>query len=403
MLLDGAYPPDIRVQKEASSLVKAGFRVSVYAARKLNEVEEEYIEGVRVLRMNIPTVSDQFQKKGWHDIMGAFNFFYANIYREVLRIQDEEYSAVHVHDLPLAKTGLALSKKLNCHCVLDLHENYADGLEAWTRWQQNPLKKVKNALLFNQLRWSKYERRMVNLVDYVITSVDEMQARIIAEYSVPTKKTILIPNTEYRDFHKDQIVPEGLIEQFDGYFNICYIGGIGPHRGIDTAIKSMKYVLRDIPNARLNIIGGGSAGTMSVLRNIVRELYLEHAVIFLGQVPFDHVSAYMTHAHINIIPHNSNRQTNAVIPHKLFQSMLSNKPTLVSSCAPLKRTIESCNGGWVFEADNPTSCAQKIIEISSANSNEIARVTRARDCASGPLSWEATAEVLSSFYKEITK
>lgn len=402
MLLDGDFPPDIRVQKEAASLVASGANVTVFSSRRLDAPIEEVVDGVRVVRMNIPSLSDQFNKKGWHDVFGAINFFYRDIYNEVIRLLDANYDAIHVHDLPLARTGIALGRKLHCPCVLDLHENYADGLDVWSGWQKNVLKKVKNALLFSPARWLRYEKRMVHQVDFVIASVQEMQERIIKEHDLSPDKTLLVSNTEYRAFHQDQPVV-GFITEADGNYNITYVGGIGPHRGVDTAIRAMEEVVKHIPKARLNIVGGGSAGTMAHLKQIVIDKKLGEVVVFHGKVPFQSVSACMTQSDINIIPHNSNRQTNAAIPHKLFQSMLSQKPTLVSDCAPLKRIIESCGGGWIFEADNPLSCAQKIMEIHQADSEINIRIGRAYEAASGPLSWESTAESLVAFYQNLVQ
>lgn len=402
MLLDGDFPPDIRVQKEAASLVASGVNVTVFASRRLDAPLEETVDGIRVVRMNIPSLSDQFNKKGWHDVFGAINFFYRDIYNEVIRLLDANYDAIHVHDLPLARTGIALGKKLHCPCVLDLHENYADGLDVWSGWQKNVLKKIKNALLFNPARWLRYEKRMVHQVDFVIASVQEMRERIIQEHGLSATKTLLVSNTEYRDFHHDQDSAD-LFAETDGNYNITYVGGIGPHRGVDTAVRAMKEVVKHIPNARFNVVGSGSAGTMAQLKQIVLDNNLSEVVVFHGKVPFQSVSACMTQSDINIIPHNSNRQTNAAIPHKLFQSMLSQKPTLVSDCAPLKRTIQSCGGGWVFEADNPLSCAHKIVEIHQAGSEKNTRIRRAYEAASGPLSWESTAESLVAFYQKIIK
>ena len=400
MLLDGDFPPDIRVHKEAASLVHAGFNVTVFSSRRLNAPQKEVVDGIMVVRMNIPSQADQFNKKGWHDVFGAINFFYRDIYNEVIRLLDVNYDAIHVHDLPLARTGIALGKKLGCPCVLDLHENYADGLDVWASWQSNPLKRIKNSLLFNPSRWLKYEKRMVHSVDFVIASVLEMQERIMNEHDVNPAKILLVSNTEYRDFHTNR-AKSSVIDESDKFYHVTYIGGIGPHRGVDTAIRAMEEVVKHIPNARLNVIGSGSAGTMAQLKQLVIDNNLGEAVIFHGKVSFENVSACMTSSDINIIPHNSNRQTNAAIPHKLFQSMLSQKPTLVSDCAPLIRTIKSCDGGWVFEADNPLSCAHKIIEIHQSGLEREARTRRAHEAASGPLSWESTAESLVAFYQKI--
>ena len=110
MLLDGDFPPDIRVHKEAASLVNAGFSVTVCASRRLDEPQEGVIDGIRVLRMNIPSLSDQFNKKGWHDVFRLINFFYRDIYNEVIRLLDGNYDAISMQDLPLARTGIPLGE-----------------------------------------------------------------------------------------------------------------------------------------------------------------------------------------------------------------------------------------------------------------------------------------------------
>ncbi|MDC0600745.1 glycosyltransferase family 4 protein, partial [Flavobacteriales bacterium] len=270
-----------------------------------------------------------------------------------------------------------------------------------THWQANPLKRLKNRIFFHQDRWLKYERRMVQAVDFVIVSVLEMQERLRRECDISEAKTLLVSNTEYKGFH-DRYPSLSKKEVLSGqHFNITYIGGIGPHRGVDTAIRAMEYIREEIPHARLNIIGPGSPSVLNALSEIVDALQLNHWVKFYGKVPFHHVSSYMMHSDVNIIPHNSNRQTEAVIPHKLFQSMLSGKPTLVSSCAPLRRVVKSCDGGWVFDADDPKSCAQQVVRIYNAKDDEMMRVERAKTASAGPLSWETTGELLSGFYQKL--
>lgn len=59
----------------------------------------------------------------------------------------------------------------------------------------------------------------------------------------------------------------------------------------------------------------------------------------------------------------SDINTDATIPHKLFQYMLEGKPVVVSSCTPLKRMVEETNNGLVFEAGNAKELADKIIDL----------------------------------------
>ena len=44
MILDGAYPNDIRVRKEAESLVENGLKVLVVCPKKVNDLENEVIK-----------------------------------------------------------------------------------------------------------------------------------------------------------------------------------------------------------------------------------------------------------------------------------------------------------------------------------------------------------------------
>ena len=43
MLLDGFYPSDIRVQKEATSLIAAGFKVALLCKRRKGEAAYEVV------------------------------------------------------------------------------------------------------------------------------------------------------------------------------------------------------------------------------------------------------------------------------------------------------------------------------------------------------------------------
>jgi len=51
MILDGAYPNDIRVRKEAESLAENGLKVLIVCPRKSGEIQFEFIKGVEILRI----------------------------------------------------------------------------------------------------------------------------------------------------------------------------------------------------------------------------------------------------------------------------------------------------------------------------------------------------------------
>jgi len=360
MLLDGEYPKDIRVRKEAESLVEMGFSVLVVCPRKSGLLEEESHNGVLIYRFG---KNYTFYKKGIYDILGAINFvnpFFKRGLRESLRKFKIDH--IHVHDLPLAKTALKFKNKISGKVILDLHENYPEGLKIWGAWKTNSLIRLKDKVFFNYRKWFNYEKKMVWKVDQIIAVVDEMKERLVKIHEIDRNKVVVVTNSEKIDFQQNKSNSK-LIDSFQENFTIAYVGGIGPHRGLDTAILGMEKIKETIPEAKLIIIGSGSEAVIGKLKSIIHTKQLSEQVIFLGFHPFSEVWGVMKGVNVNIIPHASNTHTNNTIPHKLYQIMMSGSPLLVSSCKPLKRIVENIEGGFVFKADDPTSFSEKVNEI----------------------------------------
>ena len=68
-------------------------------------------------------------------------------------------------------------------------------------------------------------------------------------------------------------------DSFRDKFIISYVGGFGPHRGLQTAIEAMPQVIKAIPNARLVLIGPANNDVMQFLREKIRKLKLKNVVI----------------------------------------------------------------------------------------------------------------------------
>ncbi|MGY8911235.1 MAG: glycosyltransferase, partial [Flavobacteriales bacterium] len=268
----------------------------------------------------------------------------------------------HVHDLPLAGTGFKFKNNVK-KIYLDLHENYPEALKTWFLWKQNSIIKVKNALFFNSDNWSKKEKKYCEKYDKVICVVEEMKAKLIAKFNIENEKLIVVSNHEKKSFaaNFNEEVAQNIISNKD--FSITYVGGFGPHRGLQTAIEAMPKIVQHIPNAKLFLIGKGSADVETKLRDIVKEFNVENSVVFVGYRPFKEVSTIMQKTNVNIIPHLANDHTDNTIPHKLFQIMMSKSLLLVSSCKPLKRIVTKYNAGIVFNADDANDFAEKVILI----------------------------------------
>ncbi len=358
MVVDASYPNDIRVRKEAESLSDNGKKVVVICPRKKNEPKIERVNGVDIFRIGINYSNT---KKGLFDIFESFfninPLFFFGIKKAIKKY---DIAFLHVHDLPLAGTGYMFKSKVK-RIILDLHENYPEALKTWFVWKKNLIIRFKNFLFMNPVIWTKKEKKYCLKYDKVICVVEEMKHKLVSKFTIAPDKFIVVSNQEKKEFASnfEKSREQKIISS--NVFSITYVGGLGPHRGLDTAIKAMPLILDKIPEAKLFIVGKGSKNVEDKLQEIAKQFNIESKVSFIGYRPFDEVPAIMMNSDVNIIPHKSNGHTDNTIPHKLFQIMMSRSFLLVSSCKPLKRIVEKYNCGVVFKADDEQSFADKVV------------------------------------------
>ena len=401
MIVDGFYPADIRVRKEAESLALCN-NIFVLCCRNENEKESEIIERVTVLRK---IHYKSFTEKGLIDICLAINFIHPKFKRSLPEIiKEHKIEVLHVHDLPLAKTGFIIAKKHKLVSILDLHENYAAALLTWFSWRKSPIIRLKNRLFFNYNRWQKYENSIIKKYDKIIAVVEEMKERIVADTTIDAQKITVITNSEKKEFANNFSNNKGsFFKENHDKFIISYVGGFGPHRGLQTAIEGMQYVAKEIPNSLLALIGPANNDVKSYLEGLIDKFNVRNNVVIYGRQPFGKVVQIMKSSEINIIPHISNLHTESTIPHKLYQILLSRKPLLVSDCAPLKRVVEKDNVGFVFEAGNAKSFANEVVKIYHDVNKANRKAEKGYDLAyNGDLNWEFTAKKLIHLYDNLS-
>lgn len=398
MLLNAPYPSDVRIKKEADALLKAGHQIHLICLRRKKETYTEHVEGISITR--IDAGKNNVTLAFWDICMSMFTVHPK--FRLKLRtwIKMHAIEVLHVHDLPLVGTALAVKKEFGIPVIADFHENYPDALKVWFEWKTNPLVKLKNRLFMNFKRWKEIEAKAVRESDYVIAVINEMKDRLIQEYKPDPKKIKVITNSEEQSFLRQQNIPN-IYEPWHTKFKIVYTGNIGPHRGVDTVIDAMSK-LQHMEDIVLIIVGSGSSSVMDNLKKRTENFGLSNRVAFLGRQPFSMFYSYMHYADVNVIPHKSNSHTDHTIPHKLFQGMMAGKPMLVSSSAPLKRIINETHAGLVFDAGNAEDLSEKIKVLyhdkglcKQLGENGI------RATVNGRQNWETDQLILLDLYKNL--
>ncbi len=363
LLMGGTYPPDIRVAKEATVLMRAGHEVFLLASDKDKRPVAEDVDGIHVRRYPA--------RAGWLASKASAASTYATwrspLWEAAIEayVDDNGIEALHCHDLPAVASALAVARRRGIPVTFDMHENYPAAIGFWPRG-------AAARLLQTPARYRTYEKSAVTSVDRVVTVVDESRDRVVALGADPERVTV------FTNVDDDAASPSWA--PLEGAFTIAYAGGFGPHRGIDTLVRALPAVRSRVPGARLVLMGAGTGE--SELRELVVALGLRDAVEFTGWIGLDDMKARLAAANVGTVPHMANEHTDSTVPHKLFQYMAMGLPVVVTDCAPLARIITETGAGRVARAGDPASLAEAIValaEPTAADAASQAGVAAVRD------------------------
>ncbi|WP_167888663.1 glycosyltransferase family 4 protein [Thermococcus sp. MV5] len=384
----GNFPPDIRVEKEANTLLKEGHEVFLLALkRNPKEREHEVYRGIKINRIPKPPLYEIFY--------GSFFNLIPSAKKQIeVFIEENDIDVIHVHDLFLVNTTYFASKKFKIPIIADLHEPYPELIKLWHG------NRIERFIFYDYRRWLFFENHTLHKVNKIITVAEEAKRRLILIHGIHEKKIEVITNTETLEFC-NLSVNRGIVKAYTKYFTILYVGGFGSHRGIETLLQATSKLRDTIPNLRVVIVGGRD-NQIRKTEERSRNLGIADIVEFTGYKPFKEVPSYLHAASLCVVPHTLTSHTDNTIPHKLFQYMLLGKPVIVSSCKPLREIIEMTKGGLVFTANNPNDLAAKI-EYLYKNKKLLKKLGRfgLRATRYGKWNWENTSKRLISIYKNL--
>ncbi len=393
MILDTPFPPDIRVEKEARTLIKNGFEVHLLCIGKKNETKK-----VGDIFVHKFTIDRSLLFNRLLHYRPLINYFYINHWKKILLrlYKKENFSIFHAHDLSTAPFTIWAGKKANISVILDMHENYP---EAQKSYLTNNKKKLSIITKFSYWLNRFIEKICISNAFHVITVVQERKNQLITQGFKESKISVL-SNTVDINFILKKPITSKLIEKYKDKFVITYIGGFGIHRGLETLIESVASIKQKINKLCLLFVGG-RLPQINHLKTICHRLGLSDNVEFAGWTNFNQIPSYINLSTICIIPHKKNGHTDTTIPHKLFQYMLFEKPVIATNCLPLKRIIQETKCGITVISDNHRSMADAIITL---HNNPILTKKLGKNGKKAVISkynWETEGKTLLKIYESV--
>jgi len=399
MILDNFFPPDIRVEKEARSLIAAGYGITLMCRNRGDQPVSENIGGIRVIRIHYRPL----KYMGGYSPSYHFRFVDRTWMKAIGKALDEYPAlALHVHDLPMVKTCLRIGAERRIRVVFDMHENWPEELTYGRKPREGNFRvrtrdRFRNFILYNKQRYIRLEKEVIQKADRIIVVVDEQKDRLTSFGADPSKITVVM-NTSPGETASPKHPEEPDFPEWEDRFVVAYAGGFQSLRGLDTLVRAAAEARKKIPNILLLLMGQGDQEAFLIRE--CKSLDFEGHAVFTGWIPLDEMMRRLRRSDVCVIPHNVNPHTNTTIPHKLFQYMALGKPVIATPAAPIRRIVEETDCGVIVPDGSAEEMAKAMVRLTDRRL--AARLgENGRKAAGKKYHWEDDSKRLVELYRSL--
>jgi glycosyltransferase involved in cell wall biosynthesis len=249
----------------------------------------------------------------------------------------------------------------------------------------------RSRLSYSLVDWS--ERLCTRYADAVVVASTELRAHVQRVH--PGKPVLLSPNavepSEY------SVVAESKVRNV-----VYYFGAINRLGLIQDLLQAMPAVLRQVPDTRLIVIGGGRA--LDEAKQMSRALGIESAADFPGwQADMLAVQDYTQYADIGVCYLPDTPSVRAASNMKVFQYMAMGTVPLVSDVGDLRSYLRDGQAGVVVPSGNPDALAAELIELLRDDRRRVRLAQEAWQLARGEHSWHARSAALGVMLGQLTE
>lgn len=138
---------------------------------------------------------------------------------------------------------------------------------------------------------------------------------------------------------------------------LLYVGRLSKEKGVYILIKAMKEVISKVKNAKLLIVGDGSA--KGDLIRLSKKLGINNNILFIGSVPNEKIGEYYHKSNILVLPTTCMEQ----FGFTGIEAMASGTACVGSDIGGIPEWLKDKKTGYLFRPGDKDDLAEKIIKI----------------------------------------
>jgi len=324
---------DARVNKEAVSLVNAGYQVTVCAWDRENaSLEEETVNGflVKYFKVKSSYGNGLFQ-------IPALLRFYSKVFS---CLEKTEFSIIHCHDLETLPFGRAVKKKMGKKLVFDAHEPEYFSDARRFRFLMILLGKI-------------IERIYCKFADHIIVT-NEFQKDKYAGFGL--KNISIVAN--YPD--KSLIANQKRYLDTKNSFIIGRIGALYHDMGIEELIDAYSKLYLRNDKIKLLLVGRSIESYKKQIVFKIREA--KGSIQFIDSYNFSDLRKIYEKIDLSVLPQKKTKWFRNITPTKLFESLACGVPVVTTDIGDIGNIVKGENCGIILGSPNSEEIALKLSE-----------------------------------------
>lgn len=388
MLLENAgIPEDHRVVREAQTLMRMGFHVTIICPKTGSQKGAEIVQGIQVYRF-----PPSFSPSGLLGYLWEYGYSISMLFLISLYVLVRRgFDVVHVHTPPDVTAVVAvLYQFVGKKFVFD-HHDLSPELYLARRSDSRPNIVYKALLAFERLACRRANR--------LIATNATQQGIQIQRCGAKPEHCYVVRNGPDESFLRD-VAPRQEFRE-SGRIVIGYVGIMGVQDGVDYLVR----VLHELKSQhRRNdflavIVGHGPA--LADLKRLARDLRVDDQIRFTGRVEFSSVPAYIQAFDICVTPDPSNPYNDSCTTIKTMEYMAMRKPTV---CFRTSENELTAGDAALYAEDNSVPAfAELVVKLMDDPPLRARMGEIARQRIEASLTWEQQSHELVKLYSDLLK
>ncbi len=352
------FPPEVnapatRTYEHCLEWVKEGAKVTIitcvpnfphgniYDGYKNKFYQKEKIEGIEVIRVwSYITANNGFVKR----VLDYFSFSFMAFWVGVFQKHDVVIATSPQFFTTWAAWGISKIKRKPW--IFELRDLWPESIRT--------VGAIKQGYVLDWLE--KIELALYRDTDKVVALTEAFKNNLI-QRGIDPEKIEVVTNGSNLDLFYPREKDHDLLKllNLENKFIIGYIGTHGMAHSLDFIVQSISKI--DDTNIHFLFIGDGAMKRKIV--EMASILFLKN-ITFLDPISKDEVPRYLSVIDVSLAPLLKSDTFKTVIPSKIFEASVMQKPTLLGVEGQAQEIIEKYGAGICFEPENEKDFLAKI-------------------------------------------